>query len=76
MRDEIREKSRNQKTKKINDKTNELFSKTAMKKLEQFAMLYEMAWELKRAALSKKYPNLDNNEINKMTAQIFALART
>ncbi len=60
----------------MNNKKTILTSEVVMKKLEQFAMLYEMAWELKRAALRKKYPKLDNNEINKMTAHIFTLART
>lgn len=57
-------------------KKNTLSSKTAEKKLKQFAMLYEIAWELKRSALKKEYPTKDKNEIDKMTAQIFKLAKT
>ncbi len=55
---------------------DKLSSKILEKKLEQFAMLYDMAWELKRAALSKRFPDKKQEEIKKMTAQIFMLAKT
>jgi hypothetical protein len=55
---------------------NKFSPQTAQKKLEQFAMLYEIAWELKRAALSKRFPNETPEEIKKMTARIFMLAKT
>jgi hypothetical protein len=57
-------------------KKQNLSSQTVQKKLEQFAMLYEMAWELKRAGLTKKFPDKKPEEIKKMTARIFMLAKT
>ncbi len=51
-------------------------SELTEKKLLQMNMLYEMAWEFKRAYLAKKHPELSREEINKMTAGIFMLART
>ena len=54
----------------------ELTSEVAMKRLKQFAILYEMAWELKRAAFQKKYPQLEDIEINKLTAKVFMMAKT
>ena len=60
----------------MDNKKKNTISKIAMKKLKQFSMLYEMAWELKRAAMKRKYPELENSEINKLTAQIFKLAKT
>ncbi|MCK4695571.1 MAG: hypothetical protein KAT74_07400 [Candidatus Cloacimonetes bacterium] len=62
--------------KSCNNKQTVLTSEVAMKKLKQFAMLYEMAWELKRAAFKKKYPQLENAEINKLTAKVFTMAKT
>ncbi|MCK4312466.1 MAG: hypothetical protein KAW88_07010 [Candidatus Cloacimonetes bacterium] len=62
--------------KSCNNKQTVLTSEVAMKKLKQFAMLYEMAWELKRAAFQKKYPQLENAEINKLTAKVFTMAKT
>lgn len=60
----------------VKNKQTVLTSEVAMKKLKQFAMLYEMAWELKRAAFQKKYPQLKNTEIKKLTAKAFTMAKT
>ncbi|MCF7815256.1 MAG: hypothetical protein K9N40_12340 [Candidatus Cloacimonetes bacterium] len=51
-------------------------SEITEKKLLQMNMLYEMAWELKRSYLAKKHPELSEEEIKKLTARIFMLART
>jgi hypothetical protein len=51
-------------------------SEITEKKLQQMNLLYEMAWELKRAYLAKLHPELSDEEIKKMTARIFMLART
>ncbi len=62
--------------KPLHNKQTVLTSEVAMKRLKQFAMLYEMAWELKRAAFQKKYPQLKSTEIKKLTAKAFTMAKT